>query len=376
MTKLVFASDSFKGSLTGEQINKILTSSARKVYGDAIIVPLLVADGGEGTLDAIIKTKKGIILQKSVLDPLYRKVESRYGAFEDSAVIAMNEASGLPMLKDFERNPLQTTTYGLGELICDAVKGGYKNIYVTLGGSATNDGGLGALTALGYRFIKKDGTVAKGVGSELGEIARIDDSNALDTSKINFTVLCDVTNPLLGESGASKVFAPQKGADESTVEFLEKGMQNWCAVMNKHFNTDANAIVGGGAAGGLGASLTLFLNAQIKSGIETVLDLIGFDEAISGATAVITGEGRIDGQSAFGKVISGVSKRAKLENVPVIAIVGSVGDGYQNCFNVGVTAVHSIIDKPSTLSEILSDSPALYEKTATSVFRTLKAFEK
>ncbi len=372
--KLVFASDSFKGSLSGEKINEILTLCANGVFDDCEIVPLLVADGGEGTLDAIIKTKKGNILRKTVLDPLFRKVSSRYGAFGDSAVISMNECSGLPMLSDSERNPLKTTTFGLGELIKDAINNGYKKIYVTLGGSATNDGGLGALTALGYKFIKKDGTVAKGVGEELGDIMAIDDANAVSFDGIDFTILCDVTNTLLGEKGASRVFAPQKGADQQAVEFLEAGMTNWCTVMNDYFNTDANAIVGGGAAGGLGASLTLFLKAKIQSGIRTVLDLIDFDKAIDGATAVITGEGRIDSQSADGKVISGISRRAKAKDVPVVAIVGSVGDGYEKCFDSGVTAVYSIIDKPASLFEVLSDSENLYQKTALSVFRTLKGF--
>ena len=374
--KFILASDSFKGSLTGSQINKILTSACSKVFDNAEIIPFLVADGGEGTLDAIVTNKNGKIIEKSVLDPLFRETKSRYGAFDDCAIIAMNECSGLPMLTLSERNPLKTTTFGLGELILDAVEKGYKNVFVTLGGSATNDGGLGALTALGYKFILKDGSIAKGVGEELINVVKIDGSFAIDLKDVNFTILCDVTNPLIGEKGATRVFSTQKGADSDAVELLEKGMQNWCAIINDYFNADANAVVGGGAAGGLGASLTLFLNAKIKSGINTVLDIIGYKNALQGATAVITGEGRIDSQSVDGKVISGVALPAQKAGVPVIAIVGSVGAGYEKCYDVGVKGVYSIIDKPADLEEILSISPDLYFKTAISVFSTIKAFLK
>jgi glycerate kinase len=276
------------------------------------------------------------------------------------------------MLKEAERNPLKTTTYGLGQLILDAVNNGYKNVYVTLGGSATNDGGLGALTALGHKFIKNDGAIAKGVGEELGEIVAIDATNATDLSGVNFTILCDVNNPLLGEKGASRVFAPQKGANTQQVEFLEKGMQNWCKVISSHFNTDANAIVGGGAAGGLGASLTLFLNAQIKSGIQTVLDLINFDEALAGATAVITGEGRIDGQSIDGKVISGVCKRAHQLGVPVIAIVGGAEGDMTEAYDKGVSAIFTINRLPQDFSISRYQSEQNLEFAVDNILRAIK----
>ncbi len=370
--KLVFASDSFKGSLSGGEINGILSRAARSVFGECECVPLVVADGGEGSLDAIVGNGGGKIYRARAKNPLFKDIEARYGAVGNTAVIAMNEISGLTLLSDGERNPLYTTTFGTGQLIADAVERGYKNIIVTLGGSATNDGGTGALTALGFRFKKRDGSLCRGVGGELGEIVSV--SGETKFADVKFTLLCDVNNSLCGPAGAAHVFAKQKGADEKTVEQLERGMQNFAAVIDKKFGTDINSVVGGGAAGGLCAGLYAFLGAEIKSGAQTMLDISGFDDAVSGADCVITGEGRLDYQSADGKMISAIAERAKSKGVPVIAIVGSVGEGYEKIFDCGVTAVHSIIDSPAALSEVLAHSHELYERTAFSVFRTLKAF--
>ena len=373
--KIVIASDSFKGSLTGETINGIWQAVAG-ADETCKVVPLLVADGGDGTLDAIVKQKRGKIKRATVFDPLFRKINSRYGEFGDSAVISMCECSGLTLISESERDPLKTTSYGTGELIKKAINAGKKKIYVTLGGSATNDGGMGALTALGYKFIKKDGTVAKGTGEELGEIAIIDDSGAIDASGREFIILSDVTNPLTGEKGATKTFARQKGASDEHIEYLEKGMLNFRNVLNEKYKTDANGIVGGGAAGGMGAGLTLALNAKIVSGVNEILNIVDFDEIIKDADYIITGEGRIDGQSKDGKVISGVIDRASKKGVPVIAIVGTAGSGFDQLYERGLTAVFSIIDKPTDLGDILERSPKLYKDVATSVFRLIKAKSK
>ncbi len=369
--KFVLAIDSFKGSLTNTQMNEILEKVIKSKMPSATVVPLLIADGGDGTLDAIITGKNGEIIPVEVCDPLFNKANSRYGVFGDNAVISMCESSGLTMIPVEKRNPLNTTTFGTGELIKHAVLAGKKTIYITLGGSATNDGGLGTLTALGYKMIKKDGTIAKGVGAELGEIVSIDDTNAIDISGVKFVILSDVTNPLTGEKGATRVFAKQKGATPEMIEFLESGMLSWQAVLAGYTKKDIAGIVGGGAAGGMGASLCSVLNAEIKSGVDEILNIVDFNEELQDADYVITGEGRIDEQSIDGKVVSGVISRAKKANVPVIAIVGTIKGDLTPLFNAGLTAVFSIIDKPTDLDDILARSPALYERIADSVINLI-----
>lgn len=369
--KIVIASDSFKGSLSGETINGIWLDLVKNRKENYNVVPLFVADGGDGTLDAVIKQKHGKTVAATVSDPLFNKINSRYGVFGDSAIISMCESSGLTLISEKDRDPRKTTSFGTGELIREAVLSGKKKIYITLGGSATNDGGMGALSALGYKFIKKDGSVAKGIGEELGEITKIDDSRAIDVKNVEFIILSDVTNPLTGKNGAARTFAKQKGATEEDIEFLEKGMLNFKKVLNSCYNADVDAIIGGGAAGGMGAGLSVMLNAKILSGVEEILKIAEFDEALDGADYVITGEGRIDGQSKDGKVISGVLKHARSKNIPVIAIVGTIGKGYEELYSAGLTAVFSIIDKPSNLNEILERSEELYRNTAYSVLNLL-----
>lgn len=370
--KIVIASDSFKGSLSGEKINDIWLDIAKSEKEKYNVFPLLIADGGDGTLDAIIKQKKGDIVFATVCDPLFGKIQSRYGVFSNCAIISMCECSGLTLIRENLRNPLKTTSHGTGELIKLAVKSGKKKIYITLGGSATNDGGIGALTALGFKFIKKDGSVAKGVGEELGEIVSIDDSGAQYIKNVEFIILSDVINPLTGVNGAARTFAKQKGASESDIEFLENGMNSFKKVLNAKYHTDADKIVGGGAAGGMGAGLSVMLNAKIVSGVEEILKIVNFDEIIKDADYVITGEGKIDGQSKDGKVVSGVLKHAKLKNIPVVAIVGTVGDGFESLYKEGLTSVFSIIDKPCELNDILRRSEELYKNTAFNVLRLLK----
>ncbi len=372
MTKLVFCSDSFKGSLSCQEINEILTSEARKVFSDCDCVPLLISDGGEGAIEAFISYKGGEIKRERVLDPLFRPIEAKFGASNDVAIISMSEASGLPILKANERNPLYTTTFGTGELIKKAVEQNYKNIYITIGGSATNDGGIGAMTALGVKFIKKDGTICRGVGEELGEIVDVDDSALVNYKDVKFTVLCDVNNPLTGERGATRVFGAQKGATKEIADFLENGMQNYAKILNEKYSINSEEIIGGGAAGGLGFALKVFLNAKMQSGITTMLELSDFDKAIAGATCVITGEGRIDYQSVDGKVISGILEHTSKNKVPTFAIVGSVGEGADKIYQLGLSGIYSIIDKPDSLDNILINSKNLYRKTAESLFRTIK----
>ena len=370
--KIVIASDSFKGSLSGETINKIWLNAAEREFPSCKIVPLIVADGGDGTLDAIIKQNNGEIISVKVNNPLFERINSRYGVFGDCAVISMCECSGLTLIPKDRRNPLKTTSYGTGELIKHAVLSGKKKIYVTLGGSATNDGGTGALTALGFKFVKKDGSVAKGTGEELKEIVSITGSGAIDFSGAEIIILSDVTNPLTGKKGAAYTFARQKGASDGDIKLLESGMLNFQKVLSARYGMDAGKIVGGGAAGGMGAGLSVMLNAKIVSGVEEILKIVDFDGKIKGADYIITGEGGIDGQSKDGKVISGVLKHAKKQGVPVIAVVGTIGEGFETLYKDGLVSVFSIIGKPSMLDEIISQSEGLYFQTATSVLRLLK----
>ncbi len=374
--KLVFASDSYKGSLTSQEISDILYSASKEIFNNPTTENIIISDGGEGALDAIISVKNGKIIKKEVFDPLFRKITARYGVYDDTAVISMSEASGLPLLKSGEKNPLKATTFGTGELILDAISKGYKNITITIGGSATNDGGIGALIALGAKIYLNNGELAKGKGEELGLIEKVDFTPLNKYSDINFTVLCDVNNPLTGERGATAVYSKQKGATPDMMVALEKGMINYETKVFEYLNIPKTQIVGGGAAGGLGFALKLGLNAKMCSGIDYVLDLNEFDKKIKGATAIITGEGRIDGQSAQGKVISGILKRANAKKIPVFAIVGSVGEGAEKAYEMGISGIYSIINKPDSLENILENSKELYKQTAISLFRTINAIKK
>lgn len=373
--KLVFASDSFKGSLTQTEINEILSSVAISVFDKPLLETVIISDGGEGALDAIIGAKNGEIVHNEVYNPLFRKISARYGVYEDTAVISMSEASGLTLIGREERNPLKTTTFGTGELILDAINRGYKNITITIGGSATNDGGIGALIALGAKIYLENGALAKGTGEELEKITKVDFSPLEKYKGVNFTVLCDVNNTLTGEEGATKVYSKQKGATPDMMEILERGMKNYEQKVFEYLGVEKREVIGGGAAGGLGFALKIGLNAKMCSGIDYVLDLNDFDKKIKGATAIITGEGRIDEQSAQGKVISGILKRAKAQKVPVFAIVGSVGKGAQKAYEMGINGIYSIINTPSTLENILENSKELYEQTAMSLFSMIKAIK-
>ncbi len=374
--KLIFASDSFKGSLSSKTISDILNTVANEVFDKPTCLPLCISDGGEGALDAIIKATNGEYFTALVYNPLFENISAKYGAFNDTAVISMAEASGLTLIPTSKRNPLYTTTYGTGELIKQAIIKGYKKIVVTIGGSATNDGGMGALIALGGKFYLNDGSMAKGVGAELENVVKADLSQLKQYEDIEFIILSDVQNPLTGKNGASRIFAPQKGADEKTVERLELGMINYENVVFSSLGLQKQEIAGAGGAGGLGFGLKVGLNAKVYSGIEYVLDLNDYDAKLDGATCVITGEGRIDGQTAFGKVISGIINRAKKKNVPVYAIVGSVGEGAEQLYNYGLNGIYSIINAPDNLDNILTNSEVLYTATAKSLFSTIKSLIK
>ena len=372
--KFLFASDSFKGTLSSEEIIRLLTESAEKVFPGCETFGVPVADGGEGTVDAVIAVTKGNIRKVKVHGPLMEETESSYGEFNgDSAIIEMAAASGLPMVPVEKRNPLHTTTYGTGELILAALERGYRKISIAIGGSATNDGGMGAMTALGVKFLDEDGNVLTGVGADLERVADIDVSGIHPAVKeTEFTVMCDVNNPLTGPTGATYTFGKQKGGTPEILDRLEAGMMHYAAVIQEKLGVDADHFEGAGAAGGLGAAFTVFLKANMKSGVETVLDLIDFDGLLEGVDLVVTGEGRIDWQSAFGKVPSGIGMRCKRKGIPAVAIVGGMGDGAEKIYDFGVESILPTINGAMDIKEALDRAVELYSGAADRMFRMLK----
>jgi glycerate kinase len=300
--------------------------------------------------------------------------KASYGVFhKDSAIIEMAAASGLPMVPEEKRNPLDTTTYGTGELIRDALDAGYRRLSIAIGGSATNDGGMGAMTALGIRFLDAEGKELAGTGADLEKVVDIDLSGIHPAVKeAEITVMCDVTNPLTGPDGATYTFGKQKGGTPEILDRLEAGMINYAKVIGEKLGKDADHIQGAGAAGGLGAALCVFLNATLKSGIETVLDLIDFDGLLDGVDLCITGEGRIDWQSAFGKVPSGIGSRCKAKGIPAAAIVGGMGEGADKIFEFGVESIIPTINGAMDLEEACERAEELYANAAERLFRTIR----
>ncbi len=376
--KLLFASDSFKGSLSSEKIVELLTRAAREVFGECETSGVPVADGGEGTVDAVIAAENGEKIAVAVHGPLMEETTAEYGVFGgDKAVIEMAAASGLPMVPEDLRNPLNTTTYGTGELILDALRRGYRNLSVAIGGSATNDGGMGCARALGVRFLDSEGNELEGFGRDLSHVASIDVSGLDErVREAKITVMCDVTNPLCGKDGATYTFGKQKGATPEIQEILEEGMCRYRDVIKGTFGVDCDQITGAGAAGGLGAALKVFLGGEMKSGIDTVLDLIHFDERLEGVDLVVTGEGRTDWQSCFGKVMQGVGVRAEKKGIPVLGLSGSLGKGAMDICRCGIASLMTTVNAPMPLSEALERAEELYYEGAVRMFRFVETGRK
>ena len=354
---------------------ELLTKAAHEVFGPCETFGVPVADGGEGTTDAVVLARKGTLAYADVHGPLMEKVSASYGQLDGKeAVLEMAQASGLPMVPEEKRNPLNTTTYGTGELVLAAIDAGFSDISIAIGGSATNDGGMGFASALGVRFLDAEGNVLEGRGSELEKVAHIDTSGIPEKVRnARFTVMCDVTNPLCGKDGATYTFGKQKGGTPEILDRLEKGMQNYRDVIIREFGINPDDTPGTGAAGGLGAALKTFFHADMKSGIETVLDLIEFDRVLEGADLVVTGEGRTDWQSCFGKVMQGVGDRAKKYNIPAVALCGGLGDGYEKIYEHGIDSIMTTVDGPMGLSEALDRAEELYYKGAVRLFRMVRA---
>ena len=373
MKKIVVASDSFKGCLSSMQVADAVEHAVFQVCPSCEVVKVDVADGGEGTMDALQRTLGGQKIWLEVSDPLGRPVRASYVILEDgtTAVVEMAAASGLTLLSCKERNPLKTSTFGTGQLIADAIDRGCRKFLIGIGGSATNDAGTGMLQALGYRFTDAQGCVLHGCGESLEKVASIDASSASPAlMESEFIVACDVEAPLYGPKGAAHIFAPQKGAGAETVERLDNGLQHFSEVVAKSMNVIENyaQTPGAGAAGGLGFGLIAFLNARLVSGIDMVLDAIGFDSIIKDADLIITGEGRIDSQTLTGKTPYGVLQRAKRQGIPVVAIGGCVLLGLEESNTAGFAALLQ-----ATPPEMSLNHAMLPETAAENISRAISA---
>ncbi len=374
MQKFVLIPDSFKGTLSSTEICSIMKDGILLHFPYAEIISIPVADGGEGSVDCFLTALGGEKVTLSVCNPYFEKIEGFYGLIDGgkTAVIEMAAAAGLPLVED-RKNPLLTTTYGVGELIIDAAKRGVKKIILGLGGSSTNDFGCGAAAACGVKFLDKNGKEFIPAGGTLSDIAKVDISNKNSLlDGIEFITMCDIDNPPYGERGAAKVFAPQKGADEKTVELLDNGVKHLCDILEKDNGIKTGDLAGGGAAGAFGAGSFAFFNAKLKMGIEVVLDTVGFNSVLDGADVVFTGEGKLDGQSLGGKVVIGVSRAAKKKGVPVIAVVGGVEPEVSAVYEEGVTSVFSINRLPEDFSISRYKSKENLKLTFDNIIRTLK----
>lgn len=372
--KIVIAPDSFKGSLTSMQVIKSVKQSALKFFPGADIIEIPIADGGDGTVEAICYASGGSIIKTQARDPLGHLIDCTYGDANGRAIIGMSEISGLALLRDEERDPLKTSSHGTGDLIKQALDAGFRNIYLGIGGSATNDGGTGALQALGLKFLRSDGSeIERMCGGELGNVASIEDSNLDPRLKdASITIMCDVTNPLTGPNGATYIYGPQKGANNETLVYLEEGMQIFERILNKYAGRNVSLVPGAGAAGGIGCGLMCFTGAQLTSGIDAVLELVKFDELIKGTDLIITGEGRVDHQSACGKVVHGIANYAKKADVPVVVIAGSIGNGAEAVYPLGVNTLVALPENPTTLEDCLNNAEKLISKAADRVFSLIK----
>jgi len=369
--KILVAPDSFKNSLTAIQVGESIRKGIMQVPGkwEVRVVPL--ADGGEGTVEALVDATKGVYIETEVFDPLMRPVKARFGILgtgDGTAVIEMASSSGIELLKPEEMNPWITTTYGTGQLIKKALDEGCKEIIIGLGGSATIDGGMGMARALGFEFLNGNSALAGEGGGALSEIVKINVSNAdrrLKDCKI--IAACDVTNPLTGPEGASLVYGPQKGADHDIVLQLDVNLKHFASVIREQLGTEVESVPGSGAAGGMAAGLMAFAGACLKQGFSLVREIVHLDSHVQWADIVITGEGKMDFQTQFGKTPAGVAAVAKKYGKTIIAVTGTLGTGYSDLYKSGFSAVFSVIDRPMSLEEAIKDAPSLIERCAANI---------
>src|SRR5271165_1275987 len=373
--KIVIAPDSFKESLSALDVALHIREGFRAVYPDADYVVLPVADGGEGTVDALVAATGGRRITRRVVGPLGDEVEAFYGVTGDgdAAVIEMAAASGLELVPPDARNPLVTTTFGVGELIRAALDDGARRFIIGIGGSATNDGGAGMLQALGVRFLDVGGRDLALGGGALADLERIDLSG-LDPrlAACAIEVACDVDNPLVGPHGASAIFGPQKGATPEMVRVLDANLARYAALIERTIGKSVADMPGAGAAGGLGAGLHAFLGARLRPGIEIVMETVEMDRVVADADLIVTGEGRLDGQTIHGKTPIGVASVAERHGKPVIAIAGSLGEGFEAVYDHGIAAVFSVLPRPCTIAEALAEGAVNLRHAARDVAATLR----
>lgn len=368
---VLIASDSFKGSASSLRVSELLEQGVRRVCPDAEVRRLAIADGGEGTVEAVVRARAGELREVEVAGPLGAPVSAKYGLFGDGcAVIEMAEASGITLIEQTRENALKASTLGVGQLILDAMETGARRIFIGLGGSATSDGGAGMASALGARLLDANGEEVAGGLIGLAEVASIDCSG-LDPRlpEVEFVALTDVTNPLTGPTGAVCVYGPQKGIDTRDEATADGWMRGYADVLAKTFGRDFDSIPGSGAAGGLGAGLAAFCGARIERGIEFVLDAIHLDEALEGVDLVITGEGRMDAQSAFGKAPVGVARRAKRQGAAVVAVVGGRAEDLGAVYENGIDLVIPTALGPCTLRECMDGVDTLLPIAGESAMR-------
>jgi len=370
--KLVIAPDSFKECLPAEAVAEAMADGARAAAPDADIVCIPMADGGEGTVRALVAATRGRLHTATVTGPLGEPVDAEFGILGDgkTAVIEMAAASGLPLVPPGRRDPASTTTLGTGELIAAALDLGVEHLILGIGGSATVDGGAGMAQALGARLLDAHGKPLAPGGGALAHLARIDISS-MDPRlrEVTCDVACDVANTLLGPEGAARVYGPQKGATPAMVEALEAGLRRLADVVERDLGADVRDVPGAGAAGGLGAGLMAFLGARLRPGVELVIEAVRLGEKLAGADLALVGEGRMDEQTAYGKVPVGVARVARGRGVPVIAIVGSLAPGYEAVHDQGIAACFSILAGPATLDDAIAEAPALLRQATAEVVR-------
>ena len=358
MKKAVLIPDSFKGTVSSTRVCELMAERIEKIFPGCAVQSIPVADGGEGSVDAFLTAVGGEKVTKQVTGPWFEQCSGYYGLIDNgaTAVLEMAAAAGLPMVGD-HKDPRGTTTFGVGELLADAARSGAKRLVIGLGGSATNDGGCGAAAAAGVKFYNAAGESFVPVGGTLKDIERIDMSMrdpAFD--KVEIVTMCDIDNPMYGETGAAYIFGPQKGADPEMVKFLDQGLRHLSEVIKRDVGVDVADMPGAGAAGAMGAGMVAFFGSRLQMGIESVLDTVEFDKAIADADIIFTGEGKIDSQSLRGKVVIGVARRAAKQDKPVIAIVGGADYDVDAAYGEGVTAIFPINRLPQDFSVLKEHS--------------------
>ncbi len=372
--RIVIAPDSFKECLSATRVAFAISEGIRKVAPEAEIISIPVADGGEGTVEALVTATSGKIVSTPSVDALNRPIQSFYGILGNgkTAVIEMAAASGIELLSPGDRNPLVTSTFGTGLLLKSAMEAGFEEIILGIGGSATNDGGAGMAQALGFDLLDENNNPISWGGGSLSQLYRISRANAHPLlQKTKITVACDVQNPLLGIAGATRIYGPQKGASAEIIETLEQNLSNFAKVILKEFGTDFSDIPGAGAAGGLGFGLMAFCNARIRPGFELIQELTNLEKQISQADLVFTGEGRIDSQTAFGKTISGVAQLGKKYGIPVVALAGILSGNLEPLYNNGLTSAFAIANRPMSIEESKAKAAELLARTSEQIVRMM-----